>query len=127
MKKTTVLNLFFATALLGSGLAIADDVTTTPVQNQTQTRQKTGQEMMTAEERDAQREKMRNANSTEEREQIKAAQHEKMQQRAAELGQSINESARPNGGQSGMGRGNGGGQGSGQGGGGGMGGGRGGR
>ncbi|MBK9159955.1 MAG: hypothetical protein IPM27_11300 [Nitrosomonadales bacterium] len=105
-------------------------MTTTPVQAQTQNRQVLGKEMMSQEERDEQRNKMRNATTAEERETIRSEQHEEMKARASELGKSISDTPstrRQGGGQgkgSGMGSGMGGGMGGGQGG---MGSGRGGR
>ena len=47
-------------------------------------RQQTGQQLMTPDERTAMRDKMRNANSPEERQQIALANHAEMQKRATE-------------------------------------------
>ncbi len=49
-------------------------------------RQQTGQQLMTPDERTAMRDKMRNANSPEERQQIALANHAEMQKRATEKG-----------------------------------------
>lgn len=50
------------------------------------TRPQAGQQLMTPDERTAMREKMRNAKSTEERQQIAQANHSEMQKRATEKG-----------------------------------------
>jgi len=50
-----------------------------------------GQQLMTPEERTALREKMRNAKTPEERQQIAASMHEEMQKRAQEKGVTLNE------------------------------------
>lgn len=58
-------------------------------QIQNQTRQTTGRQLMSDEERDEQRSKMRSAGTWEEREKVRAEHHEKMKQRAKEQGASI--------------------------------------
>jgi len=87
MKNLTALKTITAALLLGSGIAIAGEVTTAPVQ--TQSRQMLGKEMMSQEERDAQRDQMRNATTNEERERIRTEQHEEMKARATEKGESL--------------------------------------
>ena len=69
-------------------------------------RPQAGQQLMTPEERTAMRDKMRNAGSPEERQQIAAANHAEMQKRAAEQGITLPEHRGPQGrgyGQRGMG------------------------
>ena len=87
MKNLTALKTITAALLLGSGIAIAGEATTAPVQ--TQSRQMLGKEMMSQEERDAQRDQMRNATTNEERERIRTEQHEEMKARATEKGASL--------------------------------------
>ena len=87
MKNLTVLKTITAALLLGSGIAVADEVTTAPVQ--TQSRQMLGKKMMSQEEREEQRDQMRNAATNEERERIRTEQHEKMKARAEEKGESL--------------------------------------
>lgn len=87
MKNLTALKTITAALLLGSGIAIAGEATTAPVQ--TQSRQMLGKEMMSQEERDAQRDQMRNATTNEERERIRTEQHEEMKARATEKGESL--------------------------------------
>ena len=109
MKNLTALKTITAALLLGSGIAIAGEATTAPVQ--TQSRQMLGKEMMSQEERDAQRDQMRNATTNEERERIRTEQHEEMKARATEKGASLPDDppARRQGGGKGNGRGKGGG------------------
>jgi hypothetical protein len=60
-------------------------------------RQQTGQQLMTPDERTAMRDKMRNANSPEERQQIAQANHSEMQKRATEKGITLPEYRGPQG------------------------------
>lgn len=85
-----------------------------------------GSQLMTAQERDQYRERMRAATTDEERERIRAEHHERMNQRASARGLSLPDQparggygAAPGGGMGGMGGGMGGGGGAGSGGGGG--------
>ena len=126
-KKMTLSGLAVAMLFL-TGLAGAADQAVVQEKSQ-QTRQTTGRELMTGEERNAQRTKMRSATTKEEREKVRAEHHEEMKEHAKEQGASIPDKPPVRGqgtGQGGgMGTGQGGGMGTGQGGG--MGGGRGGR
>ena len=80
--------LFFS-----AGVAVAaEPVAVQPQERnqiQNQTRQTTGRQLMSDEERDEQRSKMRNATTQQEREKIRSEHHEKMEQRAKEQGASI--------------------------------------
>jgi hypothetical protein len=58
-------------------------------QTREQTQLTTGRELMTPEERQQQRMKMRNAKSREEREQMREEHHEEMKERAHEQGKAI--------------------------------------
>lgn len=111
MKKLTVLQAIAVAALLGSGVAVAEDAAKVPAETQTQNRQMLGKDLMTQEERDAQRNKMRKTTTAEEREKVRAEHHEKMKERAAEQGKTIPDEpyARGQGGSNGGGRGMGGG------------------
>ncbi|MEQ1638778.1 MAG: hypothetical protein ABL903_19130 [Methylococcales bacterium] len=62
-----------------------------------------GRELMTEQEREAQQSKMRAAKTNEEREQIRAEQHQRMKERAKESGKTLSDKPPVNGG--GMGRG----------------------
>lgn len=85
-----------AVMMLTAGLAVAADGGQDGVQN----RQTVGRKMMSDEERNEQRAKMRNATSQEEREKIRAEHHEKMKQHAKEKGETLPDKppVRPQGG-----------------------------
>ncbi len=86
MKKRTLMVSALATALyLSAGLALADDQERARERVQTQ-EQIYGSQLMTEEERTAQRDKMRAAKTAEEREQIRDEHHERMDERARERG-----------------------------------------
>ncbi|MDD4963014.1 MAG: hypothetical protein PHI11_03730 [Gallionella sp.] len=106
MFKKTILSVLTSALLVSSGVALAADVA---VQDQTKTQQTTGRQLMTPEEQNGQRTKMRNATSAEERKEIRNEHHEKMKEKAREKGATIpdNPPARGQGG--GMGAGQGGG------------------
>ncbi|MDP2143729.1 MAG: hypothetical protein Q8J80_06305 [Gallionella sp.] len=110
MKKLTVLQAIAVAALLGSGIAIAEEAAKAPAETQAQNRQMLGKDLMSQEERDAQRNMMRKTTTAEEREKIRAEQHEKMKERAAEQGKTIPDEpyARGQGGGQGNGSGRGG-------------------
>ena len=106
--------------LFSSGLVLAAEPATTQQKTQAQVkdqsrvqeRQTTGSKLMTDEERNEQRIKMRSSATQEERDAVRAEHHEKMKQRAADQGTSL--PATPpakGGGMGGMGSGQGGGQG----------------
>lgn len=128
MNKRLQISGLAVTMLFSSGIVLAAEPATTQQQTQAQVqeRQTTGNKLMTDEERNEHRIKMRSSATQEERDTVRAEQHEKMKQRAAEQGTSLPETPPARG--SGMGSGQGGGMGGmGGGQGGGMGGGRGGR
>ncbi len=91
-KKIMLLGLTVATFLSG-GIALAEDQSqsTEREQNQVQKRQTVGRELMTPEERQEHRAKMRSAATKEERSKVRAEQREKMKKRAEEQGKSIPE------------------------------------
>lgn len=101
-KKVMLLELAVATFLSG-GIALADDQfrgnggdqyqaqNNERDQYQGQKRQTVGRDMMTPEEYQDHRTKMRSAPTKDERAQVRADQHEKMKQRAEEQGKSLPE------------------------------------
>jgi hypothetical protein len=101
-KKVMLLELAVATFLSG-GIALADDQfrgnggdqyqaqNNERDQYQAQKRQTVGRDMMTTEEHQDHRTKMRSAPTRDERAQVRADQHEKMKQRAEEQGKSLPE------------------------------------
>ncbi|MFA6971727.1 MAG: hypothetical protein WC208_10045 [Gallionella sp.] len=110
-KKTTLSALGFALFFSAGNALAADQVA---AQGREQVQQTTGRQLMTDEERNEQRAKMRSATSSEEREKVRAEHHEKMKQRAKEQGATIPDKPPVRG--SGMGGGQGGGMGGGMGG-----------
>lgn len=91
-KKLMLLGFAVATSLSG-GIAFAEDQFRGDErdQYQAQKRQTVGREMMTPEERQDHRDKMRSTVTKDEREKVRAEQHEKMKKRAEEQGKSIPE------------------------------------
>jgi len=80
-------------ALTGA-LALSSDLTIAAEQEQIQQQQQEqvyGRELMTEQERHAQRSKMRAAKTAEEREQIRTQQHERMKNRAKESGKTLSD------------------------------------
>jgi len=71
-----------------SGLAIAAEQEQIPQQQQEQVY---GRELMTEQERNAQRSKMRAAKTAEEREKIRTEQHERMKDRAKKSGKTLSD------------------------------------
>lgn len=104
--------LFFVAAVaasLSAGTALAQNQTQTQEQAQPRTQQQMrdrdiyGYQLMTPQERDAYRERMRNARTLEEREQIRAEHHAQMQARAKERGLALPDQPRPGAGSRGAG------------------------
>lgn len=95
MKKMVILSGLAAALILSGTLAFAADQAQNEAkdvkQDQTQSQQTTGNRLMTPEERQSQRAKMRGATTREEREKIRAEHHEKMKARAKEQGKTIPE------------------------------------
>lgn len=99
-----------AVAVLGALTALATPVIAqeqTPAKPQQQRERIYGYQMMTDEERNAYREKMRNAKSAEERQAIRDEHHKAMQARAKERGVTLPDSPPPGKGPQGMGPGKG--------------------
>lgn len=97
--------------VLSSGIAMAEDkkeVSTEGLESQQQDRV-TGRQLMTRQEHEEFRNKMRSASSAEERQRIQKEHHERMKARAKERGLSIPEDPRADGMGRGMGKGMGGG------------------
>jgi len=123
-KKMTLSGLVVA-MFLSAGLAVAADQTAvqekiqvkTQDREQVQTQQTVGRAIMTDEERNAQRAKMRSSTTREERKKIRAEHHKKMKERAKEQGVTIPDNPPERGQGGGQGGGMGGGQGGGMGGG----------
>lgn len=91
MKKRFILSGLAAAMLLSGGMALAADQARAQDRDQerAQRQQTTGSRMMTADERKEHRAKIRGTASREEREKIRAEQHEKMKKRAKEQGKEI--------------------------------------
>lgn len=98
LKKLVITSTLTSVLALSSGLTFSAD----PVQAQPQA-QVYGRDLMTEQERDAQRSKMRAAKTAEEREQLRAEQHERMKARAKAEGKVLSNSP-PTGGGKGLGR-----------------------
>lgn len=107
MYKKAILSALTCAFILSSGIALAANAA---VQEQARTQQTTGSQLMTPEERNEQRAKMRNATSAEERGEIRKEHHEKMKGKAREKGVTIPDNPPARG--QGMGGGQGGGMGS---------------
>ena len=95
MKKMILLSGLAAATILSS-LAVfaadqAQDKAKDVKQDRTPSQQTTGNRLMTPEERQSQRAKMRSATTREEREKIRAEHHEKMKERAKEQDKTIPE------------------------------------
>jgi hypothetical protein len=78
-------------AAMWSAAVQADDKVQTKDREQKQVQQTTGREMMTPEERQNQRIKMRSAKTRAEREKMREEHHEEMKERAKEEGKSLPE------------------------------------
>ena len=88
MKKTLILSVVAATLALSSGLVMSEDSEMSADRPETQ-QQVHGRQLMTQQEREEFRNKMRSASSAEERQQIQQEQHERMKSRAKERGLSM--------------------------------------
>ena len=108
MKQVSILSaLLLGLVLLSIGIVFAADQDRTQLRTESQ-QQIYGSSLMTEQERNSYRERMRNAKTAEERERIRNEHHEQMKQRAKSRGVSL-PAAPPAGG--GMGQGMGGGMG----------------
>lgn len=111
MERKLSQGLLAALALTVALPALAQDQTRTQtttqeqMQEQMRDQQMYGYQLMTPEERDAYRERMRNAATAEEQERIRAEHHEQMTQRAQQRGVTLPDEPPPRG--SGMNRGSG--------------------
>lgn len=88
MKKSLILSAVAAALALSSGLVMAEDNEMSRDRLETQ-QQVQGRQLMTQQEREEFRNKMRSANSAEERQQIQKEHHERMKLRAKERGLSM--------------------------------------
>lgn len=118
MSRKLILSTLAVAMFFSAGFAVAADAAPGQIQDRAQNRQTAGRTMMTDEERNAQRAKMRSTTSQEERNKVRAEQHEKMKLRAKEKGVTVPDNPPAQGQGGGMGSGIGGGQGGGMGGGG---------
>ena len=108
MKKKIILSAITSALIISSGVVLAVDASVQD-KEQPKTQQTTGRQLMTPEEQSAQRAKMRNATSAEERKEIRKKHHEKMKEKAKEKGMTIpdnppatpQQAGRPNGGMGG--------------------------
>ena len=110
LKRNFTMSLLAGALTLSLGLAFAVEPESAPVQEQVY-----GSQLMTQKERAEHRAKMRAAKTPEQMAQVRAEQHERMQERAKQLGVTLPDTPLAVGG--GMGPGPGGGMGAGQGGG----------
>ena len=94
-KKTLTMSVLTGALVFTSGFALADDQDRTRLQDKDQTKSKVqdrdqdriyGSQLMTKQERNEFRNRMRSAKTAEEREQIRAEHHERMMVRAKERG-----------------------------------------
>ena len=94
-KKTLMMSALTGVLVFASGFALADDQDRTRLKDQDQTKSKAqdrnqdrvfGSQLMTRQERNEYRNRMRSAKTAEEREQIRAEHHERMMVRAKERG-----------------------------------------
>ena len=92
-KKTLMMSALTGALVFASGFALADDQDRTRLQDKDQTKSKDrdqdriyGSQLMTKQERNEFRNRMRSAKTAEEREQIRAEHHERMMVRAKERG-----------------------------------------
>ncbi len=88
MQSKIVLSVAVAAGLLVAGVAMAAEPAKVEKGEQ-RTQQATGREMMSAQERNEHRAKMRNARDRDEREKMRAEHHEKMKVRAAKEGKTL--------------------------------------
>ncbi|MCR4305148.1 MAG: hypothetical protein NUV63_13165 [Gallionella sp.] len=93
LKKTLTMSALTGVLVFGAGLALADDQDRTRLQDRDQTKTKAqdqdrvfGSQLMTKQERNEYRNRMRAAKTPQEREQIRAEHHERMLVRAKERG-----------------------------------------
>lgn len=99
MNKKLTLVALAATAFLSATSAVAAE----PAATQDQTRQTQGRQIMTQDERNEQRAKMRNAATQEERDKVRSEHHEAMKERAKERGATLPDTPPGRGQGSGMG------------------------
>ena len=92
-KKTLTMSVLTGALVFTSGFALADDQDRTRLQDKDQTKSKDrdqdriyGSQLMTKQERNEFRNRMRSAKTAQEREQIRAEHHERMMVRAKERG-----------------------------------------
>lgn len=105
LKRTLTLSALSGALALSIGLALAAEPAVAPAQEQVY-----GSQLMTPKDRAAHRAKLRTAKTAEEKAQIRAEHHERMQERAQQLGVTIPETPPARGGGMGMGPGGGGGR-----------------
>jgi Na+-transporting NADH:ubiquinone oxidoreductase subunit NqrC len=105
LKKTLTVSALTGVLVFGTGLALADDQDRTRLQDRDQTKSKVqdqdrifGSQLMTKQERNEYRNRMRSAKTPQEREQIRAEHHERMQARAKERGVTLPDNPPPRGG-----------------------------
>ena len=85
MSNKIILSAITSALIISSGVVLAADASV----DQAKIQQTTGRQLMTPEEQSAQRTKMRNATSAEERKEIRKKHHEKMKVKAKEKGMTI--------------------------------------
>jgi hypothetical protein len=101
-KKTLIMSALTGALVFASGFALADDQDRTRQQDKDQTKSKVqdrdrdqdrvfGSQLMTKQERNEYRKRIRSAKTAEEREQIRAEHHERMMVRAKERGVTLPE------------------------------------
>ncbi len=89
MNKKVMLLGLTAAAFLSGGIALGEEQG--QARKSVQKQQASGREMMTHEERQEHRDKMKSATTKEERSKVRAEQHEKMKKRAKEQGKTVPE------------------------------------
>jgi hypothetical protein len=91
MKRTLIVSAVITLSLSAASLFAADQPPANESVPTTSATPTTGRQLMTPEERMEHRRKMRAAKTPEERQKLRAEQHEKMKQRAKEQGKTIPE------------------------------------
>ena len=102
LKRTFTMSLLAGALTLSLGLAFAVEPASAPVQEQVY-----GRQLMTQKERAAHRAQMRAAKTPEQKAQVRVEQHERMQERANQLGVTLPDTSLAVGGGMGPGGGNG--------------------
>lgn len=98
LKKIVIMSALTGALALSPGLTLAADQLQTQQQEQVY-----GSELMTEQEREEHRSKMRSAKTAEEREQFRIEQHERMKERAKERGMTLPDEPPVRGGGMGLG------------------------